>query len=649
MSFKQTPKTCAEVRRSKSDSGWTVGPGQTSDLVLLLAQAPGGKSVVGNALKNGTQDSAVPVLNVYSDSPVPQAGTATGAKVMTMAAKGASVTYYHLRPQGKKTLRVVAAESFTAGSKTGIQTVTFKTPWQLEPGDLFAHYGNGGPLFTTAGNGLKDVIYYPVAKAPKSGETITLGKLKRFGVRHYSMQLMYQPESDAEKLIPAIWGKTGAELSVTLRAKDGKALPRLGFELTDHTTPLGTFGELPAGIASIIALPAAQRSEAQTKELLAHYLTIDAPSGKAQKALAALKKKAPKKPTRKYHVMAASKPRATHIHRRGNFMDKGAKVDLHTPSFLHPLKARGAQPDRLDFARWLIDADNPLMPRVTANQVWAELFGRGLVKTVEDFGTQGEAPSHPELLDWLGHEWRRLGWSRKALIRKIVHSYTYRQSSASRAELRESDPENTSLARQNRYRVRAELVRDQYLAVAGLLNRKVGGASFRPPLPASVKAVQFVNKWTGNKGEVLYRRAMYIHLQRNLMLPMLMTFDHPDSIISCSRRERSNTPLQALILLNGSMFVEAARALAVTVSGAKDIDAGVDALFLRTSARHASEDERQRVRVAFDGFKAHYTADPAAAKLCLGTKTFAVPDADAAAWVAVSRSILNLDEMITRE
>jgi mono/diheme cytochrome c family protein len=620
---------------------------RNSQLVLRLSQTLSSKDVVGNALKNGTQDGATAVLNVYSDSPVPQPGVATGAKVMTMAAKGAAVTYFHLRPQGEGTLSVIAAESFKAGSKTGIQTVTFKTPWKMQPGDLFAHYGNGGPLFTTAAKGLKDVIYYPVKAAPKQGETITLSKLKRFGVRHYSMQLLFMPDTDAEKLIPAVWGDSGAEL--TLRAKDGKALPGLEIALTDNTTPMGKVGKLPAKIATILAISADQRSEAQAKELLAHYTPLDAPVKKAQKARDGLNKKKPKKPTIKYHVMAASKPRATHVHKRGNFMDKGAKVSLHTPSFLHPLKARGAQPDRLDFARWLVDADNPLMPRVTANQVWAELFGRGLVKTVEDFGTQGETPSHPELLDWLAKEWRRLGWSRKALIRKIVHSHTYRQSSVTRAELQASDPENLSLAHQNRFRLRAELVRDQYLAVAGLLNRKVGGPSFRPPLPQSVKAVQFVNKWTDSKGDDLYRRAMYIHLQRNLMLPMLMTFDHPDSIMSCTRRERSNTPLQALTLLNGSMFVESARALAASVSKEADVDRGIDALFLRTSARQASDQERQRVRASFDALQAHYAADPAAAKQCLGSTPFAVPDADAAAWVAVSRAVLNLDEMITRE
>jgi mono/diheme cytochrome c family protein len=619
---------------------------RTSHMVLLLAQAIGGKDVVGNALKNGGNDGATAVFNVYFDSPAPQRGVATGAKVMTMAAAGAKVTYFHLRPQGQGQLKVLAIEHFTAGSKTGIQELAFKQPWRMEPGDLFAHYGNGGPLFTDADKGLKDVLYYPVRTAPKDGELITLSKLPRFNsTRHYSMQLLFQADADAATVIPAKWGPAGAELTLTF----GADLPDLRVEVTEHAKPLGKLGDLPEPIVAILAIPAEQRSEAQVAELATHYASIDGPSSKAQKALDALAKKAAKMPTAKYHVMAASNPRATHIHKRGNFLDKGARVDMHTPSFLHPLKARGEAPDRLDFARWLVDEANPLMPRVTANQVWAELFGVGLVKTVEDFGTQGEAPSHPELLDWLALQWRRLGWSRKALIRKIVHSHTYRQASASRDELRAIDPENRLLARQNRFRLRAELVRDQYLAVAGLLNRKVGGPSFRPPLPDSVKAVQFVNKWSDSKGDVLYRRAMYIHLQRNLMLPMLMTFDHPDSIISCSRRERSNTPLQALTLLNGAMFVEAAQALAALVSKAETVDAAIDTLFLRTAARPPSASERKSVRGSFDALQAHYAANPEAAKLTRGMTAFSVPDADAAAWVAVSRAVLNLDEMITRE
>ena len=174
------------------------------------------------------------------------------------------------------------------------------------------------------------------------------------------------------------------------------------------------------------------------------------------------------------------------------------------------------------------------------------------------------------MLDYLADDLVANGWSRKRLIKQIVSSRVYRQSSAATSQLTRRDPANRLLARQNRYRLPGELIRDQYLAAAGLLNRKVGGRSFRPPLPDGLGEIQFVNQWQADEGDALYRRGMYIHLQRNLMLPMLMTFDHPDAIIACTRRERSNTPLQALSLLNGPMFVEAAQTLGRSLAGQKD-------------------------------------------------------------------------------
>ncbi|MGH9577649.1 MAG: DUF1553 domain-containing protein, partial [Terriglobales bacterium] len=236
-----------------------------------------------------------------------------------------------------------------------------------------------------------------------------------------------------------------------------------------------------------------------------------------------------------------------------------------------------SKPDRLDLARWLLDPANPLTARVTVNHTWKHLLGRALVTTVNDFGVRGEKPSHPELLDWLALNFSSpatmnpvldrqqfgLNWSRKALIKLIVTSATYRQSSRVRPELQGRDPQNALLARQNRFRLEAENVRDLYLAASGLLAPVIGGPSVRPALPADIAALGYANsvKWKESDGADKYRRGLYIFFQRTVPYPMLMTFDAPDSNATCTRRERSNTPLQALTLLNDPVFFECAQAL----------------------------------------------------------------------------------------
>ena len=261
-------------------------------------------------------------------------------------------------------------------------------------------------------------------------------------------------------------------------------------------------------------------------------------------------------------VMAADS-RATHIHIRGDFLQKGDEVQPGTPAFLPELKPRGAKADRLDLARWLVSADNPLTPRVRVNHIWRHLFGRGLVGTENDFGTRGDKPTHPELLDWLANDFRAHGWSQKRLIKEIVLSQTYRQSSNWRSDLTDRDPLNNLLARQGRFRVEAEVVRDVNLAVSGLLNPKIGGPSIKPALPADLAALSYASglKWVESPGDAKYRRGLYVHFQRTVPLPMLVTFDAPESNVACTRRERSDTPLQALTLLNDGTAVDCARGL----------------------------------------------------------------------------------------
>ncbi|HKQ37092.1 MAG TPA: DUF1553 domain-containing protein, partial [Verrucomicrobiae bacterium] len=285
-------------------------------------------------------------------------------------------------------------------------------------------------------------------------------------------------------------------------------------------------------------------------------------------------------------------------------------------------------PDRLDLARWLVASDNPLIGRVAVNDVWQHLFGRGLVNTPADFGTRGERPSHPELLDWLATEFRRLKWSRKALIKLIVMSETYRQASQFRPDLTERDPQNVLLARQNRVRLSAENVRDAHLAISGLLTRKVGGPSVRPPMPADIAAIGYADgiKWKESQGPDRYRRGLYTFFQRTVPYPMLMTFDAPDSNTTCTRRERSNTPLQALTLLNDGTFFECAQALGesfATLSGSRE-------------------------QIMAHAFKRCFGRVPRAEELAR-LDAFFQKQPRGLAWVAVARTLMNLDEFNTRE
>jgi hypothetical protein len=348
--------------------------------------------------------------------------------------------------------------------------------------------------------------------------------------------------------------------------------------------------------------------------------------------------------------------RSTHVHVRGDFLRKAEAVEPNTPAFLPPLHARGPVPDRLDLARWLFAPEQPLTARVTVNHVWRHLFGRGLVATENDFGLRGEPPSHPELLDWLAREFVRLGWSRKQLIRGIVTSDTYRQSSAIRRDLAERDPLNVLLARQGRFRVDAEVVRDAALAVSGLLNRRVGGPSFKPPLPQDLANLNYANglKWDPATPEEQHRRGLYIHFQRTVPYPMLMAFDAPESTVTCTRRERSNSPLQALTLLNNELFLSCAQALARRLEAdphrpEKTIRPAVELVTGRAPTRA----EQKALHAFWINQHRLFLANPAAARDALGSAQDLPKDnaalAARATAVALARVLLNLEETMTRE
>lgn len=306
-------------------------------------------------------------------------------------------------------------------------------------------------------------------------------------------------------------------------------------------------------------------------------------------------------------------PRKTTIFIKGDFTRPADEVTPGTPAVLHPLATSSARPNRLDLARWIVSPQNPLTARVIVNRVWQQYFGRGIVETENDFGTQGSLPTHPELLDWLATEFTAQKWSLKELHRLIVHSRTYRQSSSDRPELLEKDPENYLLARQRRLRLDAEVVRDVALAASGLLSRKLGGAPVYPPVPAgSLNVGQVHRAWTESQGEDRYRRGLYTFIFRASPPPSLTVFDAPDGYSACTRRNRSNTPLQALTLLNDVAFYEFAAALEKLIR-----TNGLEVAFRRCTSRRPLPEELTVLQ----------QLDP----------------------LNAARTLLNLDETVTRE
>lgn len=353
-------------------------------------------------------------------------------------------------------------------------------------------------------------------------------------------------------------------------------------------------------------------------------------------------------------------PRETFVLKRGRYdmPDKNQKVSPGVPASL-PALAANMPPNRLGLARWLVSPDNPLTSRVTVNRFWQHHFGNGLVKTAENFGRQSEAPSHPELLDWLSSELVRSGWDLKALHRLIVTSATYRQTSKAPADLVRRDPENRLLARGPRYRLPAELVRDNALAVSGLLVEKVGGPSIKPYQPAGLWEELAGGAGEGpyvqDKGANLYRRSLYIYRKRTVPHPAMANFDAPSREICQVKRARTNTPLQALELLNDVTYVESARHLAelMLAEGGRTPEERITFAFRRATARRPSERELKVILRGLERYRKAFTADPGSATQFIkngeSPVVSKVDPAELAAYMATADVILNLDETITLE
>jgi hypothetical protein len=424
---------------------------------------------------------------------------------------------------------------------------------------------------------------------------------------------------------------------------------------------------LPKELREALRAPGSKRTAKQTTALKSYFLEhvyagsrsivepLHAQIDHLNKQLADLDAAIPRT-----MVMAdAEKPRETFVLVRGAYDKPGEKVEPGVPAILPPLPP-DAPRNRLALARWLVDPAHPLTARVTVNRVWQQYFGTGIVKTAEDFGAQGQWPSHPELLDWLAVEFIDSGWNLKHLHKLIVMSNTYRQRSIASPELVQRDPENRLLARGPRFRVDAEVVRDTALYVSGLLVEKIGGKSVKPYQPEGLwEAVGFIGSNTRDfkqdHGEALYRRSMYTFWKRTCPPPSLQAFDAPSRETCTVRRARTNTPLQALALLNDVQFVEAARHLAermMTEGGSSPPDrAGFG--FRLATARPPEPDELDVLLRTYEAQLADYTADPAAALALLAVgeskRNESLEPAQHAAWTVVANLILNLDETITKE
>jgi hypothetical protein len=451
----------------------------------------------------------------------------------------------------------------------------------------------------------------------------------------------------------------GAMLTFTLRHSEkqpGANIMR--FRLYSTTgDEVGPPASVPSDVRIILRVAAETRNDKQRERIKDYFESIASELKTVRDELAA-KRKAESdfdKTIPFTSVMVEmEKPRETHMHIRGGFLSKGEKVAPGTPAVFHPFPAD--QPlNRLGLAHWLIDTNNPLTARVIVNRIWEQYFGKGIVETVEDFGVQGEPPSHPELLDWLATEFMQESWSMKRLHKLIAMSATYRQSSHVTPELYQRDPYNRLFARGPRVRLEAEMIRDQALAVSGLLAPKFGGPSVMPPQPEGLWQVVYNDeKWETSKGSDKYRRALYTFWRRTSPHPAMTTFDAPSREFCVLKRSRSNTPLQALTTLNDPAFVEAAQALARRVAAKTDCDLNQRAIyaFRLCLARPPEAKEVERLVTLYESEWANFKQDRKAAQKMATSELGQAPEgmdvAELAAWTVVANVLLNLDEMITK-
>ena len=411
-------------------------------------------------------------------------------------------------------------------------------------------------------------------------------------------------------------------------------------------------GAAASGVPAELESTLLDNSDASRDALFEYYCLEVSPALESDReAIAKLRESMPKLPT-SLVMTPRDVPRETHLYHRGEFLNPRDSVSPGVPAVLPPLPETAA-PDRLTFARWVISRENPLTARVAMNRLWQHVFGRGLVNTPEDFGTRGEPPSHPELLDWLAVEFMDSGWDLQHVHRLLVTSAAFRRSSRVTPEHLEADPENIFLARGPRFRLSAETIRDVALAASGLLNPKVGGPSVFPPQPAGINELAFDSgAWKTSTGPSRYRRGMYTYIKRTAPYAAAITLDAPSGEEICTRRARTNTPLQALTLLNDRVYSETAQSLAHRVlDHAADPSERIAFAFQLCVARPPDSAESARLLEYLAESRAQLDADVPRARDIAGPlgalhPTNGLPEL--AAWTLVCRVILNLDETITQ-
>ncbi len=493
---------------------------------------------------------------------------------------------------------------------------------------------------------------HAVDRNPKTGWAIG----PRFGERHFLIARLKEPAGF----------EAGSKLTFRFEHYHGSSHCIGRFRVSVATeSDEAALWPMSADIRAIVLQPASARTAEDAGRLASHFRSLQPKYRQLEREIIRLEGRERELATKKYSTLVIAErkepePRPTRIHMRGNFLEPGKEVTPGVPAAFPGLPS-GVPANRLALAKWLVDPSNPLTARVTVNRFWEQFFGTGLVKTSEDFGRQGEAPSHPELIDWLATEFMASGWDVKAMQKRLVMSATYRQNAATDAVRLEKDYYNRLVSRGPRFRMDAEMIRDHALAVSGLLQNKVGGPSVHPEqLPNLWKEIGFLrpeigmDEWPISEGPDLYRRAVYTFWRRVCTYPTFATFDAPSRDVCVARRPRTNTPLQALAALNDPTLLEAARVFAqrILLEGGRTDDERVAFAFRTCLGRQPTLNETARLRAFLEQQVRGFQGDPAAARTLVQVGSAEVPDANdvrtVAAWMMVANVLFNLDETLTK-
>jgi hypothetical protein len=577
--------------------------------------------------------------------------------------------------------RYVVDLPLAEGAITGVRLEALPDASLPKGGPGRDYYGNfvltGFHLTLDDGHGETPVTFSNAASDDQNGGDVTdlLKPPERTYARDVAPGWSIDATRDVTRLprqavfVPAtpIAATAGTHARLTLAFDGGAVGQALGcfrVSVTTTSTPLKAVS-IRAKTRALLAVPDANRSEDDQKRVRTEYRAGAESLKPTRDRIEQLTKALEQLGIVSALVMderpGYDRP-STFFHERGAYLSRGERVYATTPGVLPPM-AEDQMPNRLGLARWLVSPANPLTARVTVNRAWEQFFGRGIVETSEDFGTQGAPPSHPELLDWLATEFVRLKWSQKALHRLIVTSATYRQDASATESLIEKDPYNRLLARGPRFRMEAEMIRDVALSASGLLSSKIGGPSVFPLQPDGIWDNPYSDaKWVTSDGEDKYRRGLYTFIRRTSPYPAFITFDATSREFCTVRRVRTNTPLQALTLLNDEAFFEAARALAArTLTEVAAAPGQAGGSLERARAAHAfrlctsrtpTDAETTRIVRAFESQLTHYRARPADAAKVLkeprSTGKGGRDRAERAAWTLVANALLNLDETVTK-